>query len=388
MSGRPKTRDTRPPGGGRRRLIVEADGGSRGNPGVAGYGALVRDAETGALLAERAEPLGRASNNVAEYRGLIAGLQAVLVIDPGADVEARMDSKLVVEQMSGRWKIKHEDMKRLALETRDVAADISAAGGSVSYKWIPREKNKAADALSNVAMDGESVDRTFGGEAAVDDLPDTTTAPPPSRGPGRGEVTRIVIVRHGVTPFTEEGRIDGRGGADPSLSDMGRAQAAAAGRACAHLLGGHPARVVTSSLARAMETGAAIADAIEAPTAIDGDFDEQGFGAWDGALMRDLVKEADGGFARMRRDNTFAAPGGGESRVDLARRVIPAWERLVAEGGTTILVCHRMVILVLLEHLLGLDDDKAWRLGISPGSLTAVESWENGEIQLAFVNRT
>ena len=388
MSGRPKTRDTRPPGGGRRRLIVEADGGSRGNPGVAGYGALVRDAETGALLAERAEPLGRASNNVAEYRGLIAGLQAVLVIDPGADVEARMDSKLVVEQMSGRWKIKHEDMKRLALETRDVAADISAAGGSVSYKWIPREKNKAADALSNVAMDGESVDRTFGGEAAVDDLPDTTTAPPPSRGPGRGAVTRIVIVRHGVTPFTEEGRIDGRGGTDPSLSDMGRAQAAAAGRACAHLLGGHPARVVTSSLARAMETGAAIADAIEAPTAIDGDFDEQGFGAWDGALMRDLVKESDGGFARMRRDNTFAAPGGGESRVDLARRVIPAWERLVAEGGTTILVCHRMVILVLLEHLLGLDDDKAWRLGISPGSLTAVESWENGEIQLAFVNRT
>lgn len=380
--------DTRPPGGGRRRLIVEADGGSRGNPGVAGYGALVRDAETGALLAERAEPLGRASNNVAEYRGLIAGLQAVLVIDPGADVEARMDSKLVVEQMSGRWKIKHEDMKRLALETRDVAADISAAGGSVSYKWIPREKNKAADALSNVAMDGESVDRTFGGEAAVDDLPDTTTAPPPSRGPGRGAVTRIVIVRHGVTPFTEEGRIDGRGGTDPSLSDMGRAQAAAAGRACAHLLGGHPARVVTSSLARAMETGAAIADAIDAPTAIDGDFDEQGFGAWDGALMRDLVKEADGGFARMRRDNTFAAPGGGESRVDLARRVIPAWERLVAEGGTTILVCHRMVILVLLEHLLGLDDDKAWRLGISPGSLTAVESWENGEIQLAFVNRT
>jgi len=68
--------------------------------------------------------------------------------------------------------------------------------------------------------------------------------------------------------------------------------------------------------------------------------------------------------------------------------VIPAWERLVADGGTTILVCHRMVILVLLEHLLGLDDDKAWRLGISPGSLTAVESWENGEIQLAFVNRT
>ena len=142
-----------------RRLTVEADGGSRGNPGVAGYGALVRDGDTGALLAERAEPLGKASNNVAEYRGLIAGLEAALAIDPGAHVLARMDSKLVVEQMSGRWKIKHEDMRRLALQARDVAAQIMAAGGAVRYEWIPREINKDADALSNVAMDGHTVDR-------------------------------------------------------------------------------------------------------------------------------------------------------------------------------------------------------------------------------------
>ena len=86
-----------------RRLTVEADGGSRGNPGVAGYGALVRDTDTAALLAERAEPLGKASNNVAEYRGLIAGLEAAYAIDPSAQVHVRMDSKLVVEQMSGRW---------------------------------------------------------------------------------------------------------------------------------------------------------------------------------------------------------------------------------------------------------------------------------------------
>ena len=145
----------------RRRLTVEADGGSRGNPGVAGYGALVRDTETGALLAERAEPLGKASNNVAEYRGLIAGLEAAHAIDPGAEVLARMDSKLVVEQMSGRWKIKHEDMRRLALQARDVAARITSAGGTVRYEWIPREINKDADALSNVAMDGRTVNRTF-----------------------------------------------------------------------------------------------------------------------------------------------------------------------------------------------------------------------------------
>ena len=142
-----------------RRLVVEADGGSRGNPGVAGYGALVRDPATGRVLVELAEPLGKASNNVAEYSGLIAGLRAVLDLDPGAAVRVKMDSKLVVEQMSGRWKIKHEDMRRLALEARDLCAEISDAGGSVDFEWIPREKNKDADALSNDAMDGKSVHR-------------------------------------------------------------------------------------------------------------------------------------------------------------------------------------------------------------------------------------
>ena len=163
----------------RRRLTVEADGGSRGNPGVAGYGALVRDTETGALLAERAEPLGKASNNVAEYRGLIAGLEAAHAIDPGAEVLARMDSKLVVEQMSGRWKIKHEDMRRLALQARDIAARITSAGGTVRYEWIPREINKDADALSNVAMDGRTVNRTLEGDAEAareDESDDLDTA--------------------------------------------------------------------------------------------------------------------------------------------------------------------------------------------------------------------
>ena len=147
-----------------RRLVVEADGGSRGNPGKAGYGALVRDPATGAVLAERAASVGIASNNVAEYSGLVAGLKAALEIDPAAEVEVRMDSKLVVEQMSGRWKIKHEDMRRLALEAREVAADISAGGGSVRFTWIPRAENSAADALANAAMDGETISRRLDGD--------------------------------------------------------------------------------------------------------------------------------------------------------------------------------------------------------------------------------
>src|SRR5579875_3172874 len=143
-----------------RALIVEADGGSRGNPGVAGYGALVRDARDRSLLAERAAPLGKASNNVAEYQGLIAGLRAAQQIDAGAQVTVRMDSRLVIEQMAGRWKIKHEDMRRLAGEAQEIVRELRAAGGGVvEWSWIPRAENKAADKLSNDGMDGKHVER-------------------------------------------------------------------------------------------------------------------------------------------------------------------------------------------------------------------------------------
>ena len=143
--------------GERRRLVVEADGGSRGNPGVAGYGALVRDRRTDEVLAERAAPLGKESNNVAEYSGLVAGLLAAEAIDAGAEVEVRMDSKLVIEQMAGRWKIKHPDMKRLALDAREVVRRLAESGGAVTWTWIPREANKAADKLSNDGMDGRTI---------------------------------------------------------------------------------------------------------------------------------------------------------------------------------------------------------------------------------------
>ncbi|MFH8236311.1 bifunctional RNase H/acid phosphatase [Streptomyces sp. NPDC018321] len=131
-----------------REFVVEADGGSRGNPGPAGYGAVVLDAATGQTLAEAAEYLGVVTNNVAEYRGLLAGLRAARELDPDATVHVRMDSKLVVEQMSGRWKIKHPDMKPLAAEAARVFPP-----GRVTYEWIPRASNKHADRLANEAMD-------------------------------------------------------------------------------------------------------------------------------------------------------------------------------------------------------------------------------------------
>ncbi len=130
------------------RVIVEADGGSRGNPGPAGYGAVVRDFQTGQVLAERSESLGVTTNNVAEYSALIAGLGAAAQL--GAEqVEVRMDSKLVVEQMAGRWKVKHPNMRPLALQAQQLARKFS----QISYVWVPRAKNTDADRLANLAMD-------------------------------------------------------------------------------------------------------------------------------------------------------------------------------------------------------------------------------------------
>jgi probable phosphoglycerate mutase len=134
-----------------RSLIVEADGGSRGNPGIAAGGAVVVDAATGELLAELGVYVGIATNNVAEYRGMLEGLRRAFEIDPGASVHVLMDSKLVVEQMSGRWKIKHPDMRQIAGEVRELIGHRP-----VTFEWVPRLQNSRADALANRAMDMKS----------------------------------------------------------------------------------------------------------------------------------------------------------------------------------------------------------------------------------------
>lgn len=145
------------------RYVIEADGGSRGNPGPAAYGTVVRDASDGRVIAEAAGYLGETTNNVAEYTGLVTGLQIVARLNPDARVEARLDSKLVVEQMSGRWKIKHPDMRQLALQARDAFPPTQ-----VTYTWVPREQNKLADALVNESLDAVE----FGADGAIERLYD------------------------------------------------------------------------------------------------------------------------------------------------------------------------------------------------------------------------
>ena len=133
------------------RVVVEADGGSRGNPGPAAGGAVVIDPASGEVLAEVGIWVGTATNNVAEYSGMLAGVRRALAIAPDAELTIRMDSKLVVEQMMGRWKIKHPAMAELAAEARQVLA-----GTPVRFEWVPRLQNSRADKCANDAMDAQA----------------------------------------------------------------------------------------------------------------------------------------------------------------------------------------------------------------------------------------
>ena len=130
------------------RAILYADGASRGNPGPSGAGAVLLDAD-GRILAELTRFLGHATNNIAEYNALILGLEEArrLGVD---EIDVRMDSKLVVEQMRGAWRVKHPNMKPLALR----AGELLAMFARRSITHVPREENLIADALSNRAIDG------------------------------------------------------------------------------------------------------------------------------------------------------------------------------------------------------------------------------------------
>ena len=128
-------------------ITAYVDGGARGNPGPAGYGAYILDAN-GSVLAELYAPLGKTTNNVAEYNGLLAALRWAL--EHGHDrVHVRADSLLLVEQMRGNYRVKNEGLKPLHYEAQRLAARI----GTVTFEHVRRELNKEADRLSNLGMD-------------------------------------------------------------------------------------------------------------------------------------------------------------------------------------------------------------------------------------------
>jgi ribonuclease H / adenosylcobalamin/alpha-ribazole phosphatase len=135
-------------------MVVWTDGGARGNPGPAGFGVVVTT-PGGKLLAQLAEGIGWATNNVAEYRGVIAGLEQALALG-ARRVRVRADSLLVVNQQNGLWKVRNPALRELWAETRQLADQFER----VLWEHVPRERNRRADALANRAMDAQgTVDR-------------------------------------------------------------------------------------------------------------------------------------------------------------------------------------------------------------------------------------
>ena len=364
----------------RLKVIVEADGGARGNPGPAGYGAVVREAATGEVLLEVGEAIGVATNNVAEYSGLVAGLKAAA--DLGAvEVEVRMDSKLVVEQMSGRWQIKHPGLRPLAAE----AAGLAARFDTVRYTWVPREQNRRADALANAAMDGKPLPETDLREETA--KPATGPVRPSWTPPAEGTGTRVLLVRHGETEFTAQRRYSGRH--DVPLSERGVAQAAATAARVATVVGGADAVVVSSPLSRCVATAEAIAGAVGATVAIEDDLIECDFGEWDGLTFTEVrrrwpeQRDAWLGSSKM-------APPGGESIEAVGERVGAAVERVLAEhaGRTVVVVTHVTPIKLVLRDALATGDALLHRLFLDPAGISIVDFWRDGAVAVRSVNET
>ncbi|MFI9718546.1 bifunctional RNase H/acid phosphatase [Streptomyces sp. NPDC052396] len=379
------------------RFIVEADGGSRGNPGPAGYGAVVLDAVTGEALAEAAEYIGTATNNVAEYQGLIAGLEAAKALDPEAAIQVRMDSKLVVEQMSGRWKIKHPDMKPLAAR----AASVFPAG-QVRYQWIPREKNKHADRLANEAMDaGKRGERWEPSRAAVPQTRPEPVAEPlaeplsePKATPvgwaapaDLGTPSTFVLLRHGETALTPQKRFSGSAGPDPELSQAGRRQAEAVAAALAAR--GTIQAVVSSPLRRCRETAETVAARLGLEVRVEDGLREADFGAWEGLTFAE-VRERYPADLDAWLASSKAAPTDGESFAAVARRVAVSRDKLLARyaGRTVLLVTHVTPIKTLVRLALGAPPESMFRMELAAASLSAVAYYGDGNASLRLLNDT
>ncbi|KRD36870.1 phosphoglycerate mutase [Oerskovia sp. Root918] len=405
-----------------RSLIVEADGGSRGNPGPAGYGALVRDATTGTVLAERARYLGVVSNNVAEYSGLVAGLEAARGIDPDARVLVRMDSKLVVEQMSGRWKIKHDDMRRLAAE-----AALVLPPSQVSYEWVPRADNSAADKLANEAMDtggqiardypdpavGEAHDDQSRGEdqgrraeetsgavdssarPATDDAAafDTPSRPSGARARFDGaEPLTVVLVRHGQTPLTVAGAYSGSSVPGPSLTARGRVQAAQAAD-LVYRIGRdrwtdlpRPTAIVASPMVRAQETARAVGRRLGLHVGTDDRFAEVHFGEWEGLTAPQIAERWDGHPERWLTSGTEVAPGG-ESMADVGDRVWAGLQDLLARGTgrTVVVVGHAVQVRAAVGRAIEAPPSRWAGFRVPPGSVSILRLWADGATELTVV---
>lgn len=380
------------------KVIIEADGGSRGNPGVAGSGTVLFDATHTKILRRLAYIVGTATNNVAEYHALLNGLTAARELG-ATEVDVLMDSKLVVEQMSGRWKIKHPDMKELALTCRDIASGFA----SITYTWIPRKQNARADELANKAMDalaqgsqpgfldlgGDPQSETSSTEptAKKDDCAGDQHATAPKTWNGATtDATRFLLLRHGQTPMSAARQYSGL--SNPNLSELGRYQAERAAQYLASR-GGIDV-IVSSPLKRCQETATAAARALGMSDirTID-DLREMDFGQWDG-LTFSQSHESDPELHQQWLADPKVAPPGGESLVQAHRRIKRVREELQREYGeaTILVVSHVTPIKSILRQALEAPAGMFHRMHLDLASLSIAEFYSDGPTCVRLVNDT
>lgn len=383
------------------KCVIEADGGSRGNPGIAGSGTVIYAADHESVLQELSYVVGTSTNNVAEYHALLNGLR--YCAEHGAsEVDVYMDSKLVVKQMSGRWKIKHPDMKALAVQARQIMKRFHA----VTFTWVPRARNSRADALANKAMDAAAKGAKPGFLEGFDDphakgvvagvsTPASSTpaaassgaqasASPTSRdgasrvtdsknkaagrvhkkssvssaqlsenqpglwaAPETSPTTTLLVLRHGETPYSVKHQYCGL--SDPELTQKGHAQAQAA---AGYLQQFAIDRVVSSPLRRTRQT----AQAVTSRFSCEPKLIEQDFGHWEGLTYAEAA-DRDPEVMRSFLSGVSVPPPGGESMAQVYRRV-KEWQRafVAAHPGETILVVtHMSVAKSLVRLALGAD---------------------------------
>jgi len=345
-------------------LVLFADGASRGNPGKASLGAvLVRD---GVEIARISRPLGIRTNNYAEYSAVIAGLEYVIEHNLGPELLIQMDSKLVVEQLSGRWQIKHPELRELARTAQSLLRQLEA-----KLEWIPREQNFLADEAANQALDGEA--EPLVAPTELEAL--ASTQPSSIRAPRVGsEPTVVYVVRHGHTQSTESKLISGSID-NPGLSELGRAEAKAAAEAIARLANRFelpaPQLIVHSDMLRTTETAQLISESASLPMRPDSRLREISFGEWEAKSMEELESEVSGQVDSWRGSVT-AKPPGGESVAELETRVVRSLKDLVAEntGSAVVIVSHMMPLRAIAKAALKSSQESHWTLQFAPGSVS------------------
>jgi probable phosphoglycerate mutase len=274
-----------------------------------------------------------------------------------------MDSKLVVEQMSGRWQIKHADMRKLAQSAREAHSP-----SLVNYTWIPRDENSHADRLANKALDAQSGGHDKSEPGKPRQLNYLTERLKSDEKP-----TVLHLIRHGETVLTPERKFSGVGPLDPVLTEKGRAQAVAVAEN-AKKLGAEV--LIASPLNRTKETAEVISQSIGLFIDLDEIWFEMDFGYWDGLSLEEVKAQHAADYDKWLTDLSFR-PAGGESWEAISARVETALSKILSEypGQIVVVVTHNCVIKAAVAICLGAPIESVFHMDIGPCSINTLLMW-------------